>query len=116
MSDFQYIQRILDELVVDEFTAQDGHTLGPAEIHEYLSQVMYSRRSKLNPLWNALLVGGVKDGKKYVSRFRRGKKQLMYFFCVTVKVFGLCRSAGNNILSLHTRNRLWCTYRPTSPT
>lgn len=67
MSDFQYIQRMLDELIVDEFTAQDGHTLGPAEIHEYLSQVMYSRRTKLNPLWNALLVGGVKDGKKYVS-------------------------------------------------
>jgi hypothetical protein len=47
MSDFQYIQRILDELIVDEFTAQDGHTLGPAEIHEYLSQVMCSRRTKI---------------------------------------------------------------------
>ena len=75
MSDFQYIQSLLDELIVDEFTAQDGHTLGPAEIHEYLSQVMYSRRSKINPLWNALLVGGVKNGKKYVSRFRRRKKK-----------------------------------------
>jgi len=67
MSDFQYIQRILDELIVDEFTAQDGHTLGPAEIHEYLSQVMYSRRTKIDPLWNALLVGGVKDGKKFLA-------------------------------------------------
>jgi 20S proteasome subunit beta 7 len=75
MSDFQYIQKSLDELIVNEFTAQDGHTLGPAEIHEYLSQVMYSRRTKINPLWNALLVGGVKDGKKYVSRFRPGEKQ-----------------------------------------
>jgi 20S proteasome subunit beta 7 len=64
MSDFQYIQTILDELMIDEFTAQDGHSLGPAEIHEYLSQVMYSRRSKMDPLWNSLLVGGVKDGKK----------------------------------------------------
>jgi len=67
MSDFQYIQRILDGLIVDEFTAQDGHTLGPAEIHEYLSQVMYARRTKMDPLWNALLVGGVKDGKKFLS-------------------------------------------------
>ena len=64
MSDFQYIQRMLDELIVEEFTAQDGHSLGPAEIHEYLSQVMYHRRTKMDPLWNALLVGGVKDGKK----------------------------------------------------
>ncbi len=65
MSDFQYIQTMLDELMVDEFTAADGHSLGPAEIHEYLSQVMYARRSKMNPLWNSLLVGGFKDGKRY---------------------------------------------------
>lgn len=64
MSDFQYIQSFLDELMIDEFAAQDGHTLGPAEIHEYLSQVMYGRRSKMDPLWNALLVGGFKDGKR----------------------------------------------------
>jgi len=64
MSDFQYLQTLLDELTIEEFTAQDNHTLGPAEIHEYLSQVMYARRSKMNPLWNSLLVGGVKDGKR----------------------------------------------------
>jgi 20S proteasome subunit beta 7 len=64
MSDFQYIQSLLEELIIDEFTAQDGHTLGPAEIHEYLSQVMYNRRSKMNPLWNSILVGGFKDGKR----------------------------------------------------
>jgi 20S proteasome subunit beta 7 len=67
MSDFQYIQTLLNELIIDEFTAQDGHTLGPAEIHEYLAQVMYARRSKMNPLWNSLLVGGVKDGKKFLA-------------------------------------------------
>ncbi|KAF9035262.1 proteasome endopeptidase complex beta subunit [Panaeolus papilionaceus] len=67
MSDFQYIQSILDDITIEEFTAQDGHSLGPAEIHEYLSQVMYARRTKMNPLWNSLLVGGVKDGKKFLS-------------------------------------------------
>ena len=65
MSDFQYLQHLLDGLIISEETnLQDGHTLGPAEIHEYLSRVMYQRRSKFNPLWNSLLVGGVKDGKR----------------------------------------------------
>lgn len=73
MSDFQYVQTILDKLMISEFTAQDDHNLGPAEIHEYLAQVMYARRSKMNPLWNSLIVGGVKDGKKY------GRN--MYSFC-----------------------------------
>ena len=67
MSDFQYLQHMLDGLVIsEESNLQDGHTLGPAEIHEYLSQVMYRRRSKFDPLWNSLLVGGVKDGKRRV--------------------------------------------------
>lgn len=65
MSDFQYIQSFLDELLIEEEeSVKDGHTLGPVEIHECLSNVMYRRRSQLNPLWNAILVGGVKDGKK----------------------------------------------------
>ena len=66
MSDFQAIQSMLDDLVTDEFTHGDGHDLGPAEVHEYLSRVMYARRSKINPLWNSLLVGGYRDGKRYV--------------------------------------------------
>ncbi|KAF7313251.1 Proteasome subunit beta [Mycena kentingensis (nom. inval.)] len=67
MSDFQYIQAFLDELMVDEFAAADGHALGPAEIHNYLSEVMYSRRTNVDPLWNSLLVGGFKDGKSFLA-------------------------------------------------
>ncbi|KAJ7250621.1 proteasome endopeptidase complex beta subunit [Mycena rebaudengoi] len=67
MSDFQYIQTILDELMTDEFAAQDGHALGPKEVHNYLSEVMYARRSKMDPLWNALLVGGFKDGERFLA-------------------------------------------------
>ncbi|KAF8645395.1 hypothetical protein AX16_007897 [Volvariella volvacea WC 439] len=67
MSDFQFIQSILDDVIINEFNEADGHSLGPAEIHEYLSQVMYARRSRINPLWNSLIVGGVKDGKKFLA-------------------------------------------------
>lgn len=68
MSDFQYLQGHLEDLTIaEEDTAADGHKLGPAEIHEYLSQVMYRRRSKMNPLWNSLLVGGFKDGERFLA-------------------------------------------------
>ena len=67
LSDFQYIQNLLEELIIDEYTAGDHHELGPAEIHEYLARVLYNRRTKMNPLWNSLIVGGRKEGKKYVS-------------------------------------------------
>ncbi|KAI0043044.1 proteasome endopeptidase complex beta subunit, partial [Auriscalpium vulgare] len=68
MSDFQYLQHVLDDLIIEEeVTAQDGHQLGPKEIHEYLSQVFYARRSKMDPLWNSVLVGGFKDGKRFLA-------------------------------------------------
>ncbi|KIM58013.1 hypothetical protein SCLCIDRAFT_129199 [Scleroderma citrinum Foug A] len=67
MSDFQYLQQLLQEIEIEESTQQDGHELGPVEIHEYLSQVMYARRSKMDPLWNSLLIGGFKDGKRFLS-------------------------------------------------
>jgi len=67
MSDFQHIQSILDQLTIDEFAAQDNHSLGPREVHAYLGQLMYAKRSKMDPLWNALLVGGVKDGERFLA-------------------------------------------------
>ncbi|KDQ52577.1 hypothetical protein JAAARDRAFT_479581 [Jaapia argillacea MUCL 33604] len=67
MSDFQYIQSMLDDKMVEEFTSQDGHALGPAEIHEYLSFIMYGRRTKMDPLWNSFLVGGFKEGQRFLA-------------------------------------------------
>ncbi|KIM30467.1 hypothetical protein M408DRAFT_328051 [Serendipita vermifera MAFF 305830] len=68
MSDFQYIQHTLDSLIIEEFTYDDGNKLGPTEIYQYLSRIMYNRRSKMNPLWNSLVVGGIKsDGESFLG-------------------------------------------------
>jgi 20S proteasome subunit beta 7 len=98
MSDFQHIQKDLDALLLEESNAQDGHTLGPAEIHEYLSQVMYARRSKMNPLWNSLLVGGVKGGKRYVfwedNPAQSSEFWIKYRFLAYVDLLGTTYSAS----------------------
>lgn len=49
---------------IQEHCHDDGHVLGTPHIYEYLWRVMYNRRSKFNPLWNALVVGGVHKGEK----------------------------------------------------
>ncbi|CUA75795.1 20S proteasome subunit beta 7 [Rhizoctonia solani] len=67
MGDFQFIQHELDNLIIEEDDEEDGHTLGPREIYEYLSRVMYARRSKFDPLWNAMIVGGYKDGQSFMG-------------------------------------------------
>jgi len=62
-SDFQNIVRLLSQLTKADFTFADGAVLSPREIHSYLGRLLYNRRSKVDPLWNSLLVGGIeKDG------------------------------------------------------
>lgn len=58
----------------------DSHPpLSPANVYDYLANLFYARRSKINPLWNAVLVGGWDRTKKQrCVTLRRFKIQLMY--------------------------------------
>lgn len=67
MSDFQYIKHLMDTLMTNEYNANNGQPLTSENIYEYLSNVMYQRRSKFDPLWNALVIGGVDDGKSFLG-------------------------------------------------
>lgn len=59
---------MLNTLTTNEYDLDDGHKLGPKNVYEYMSRVMYGRRSKFNPLWNSLVIGGVKNGERYLSK------------------------------------------------
>ncbi|TYI58315.1 hypothetical protein E1A91_D11G347900v1 [Gossypium mustelinum] len=67
ISDFQEILLYLNELILYDSMWDDGNSLGPKEVHNYLTRVMYNRRNKFNPLWNSLILGGVKNGNKYLG-------------------------------------------------
>ncbi|KAI8146014.1 nucleophile aminohydrolase [Fennellomyces sp. T-0311] len=67
ISDQQYIHHLLESLMVKEHCHDDGHVLGTPHIYEYLWRVLYNRRSKFNPLWNALIVGGLHKGEKFLG-------------------------------------------------
>lgn len=58
-SDFAYILKLLDELTTDDYCLDDGQALRPKEISAYLTRVLYNRRTKMDPLWNSLVVAGV---------------------------------------------------------
>ncbi len=46
LSDFAYIAKLLDELVTEDFVADDGIKLSAPEVHAYLTRVMYNRRNQ----------------------------------------------------------------------
>jgi 20S proteasome subunit beta 7 len=58
MADFQQLKRMLENLMIQESILDDGHELSTNQVFEYLSNVMYAKRSKMDPLWNTCLVAG----------------------------------------------------------
>jgi len=67
MSDFAHIKDALEDLAISDFCKDDGYKLAPKEVYSYLSRVLYNRRSKVDPLYNWLVVGGVKDKQSFLG-------------------------------------------------
>eukprot|EP00871_Galdieria_phlegrea_P005733 jgi/Galph1/647/GphlegSOOS_G5332.1 len=67
ISDFQEIQRLLENLTTKDFCFNDSHKYGPRSLHQYLGRVLYAQRSRLNPLWNSILVGGFEEGESFLG-------------------------------------------------
>jgi 20S proteasome subunit beta 7 len=68
ISDFQYLERLLDDLQVNDSYDMDNENLKANHLSEYLTRVMYNRRSKMNPLWNAIIVAGFDDKGKVMMK------------------------------------------------
>jgi 20S proteasome subunit beta 7 len=68
----QFLDRHLNELAIDEAyehegTAEDNKNegqLNAANLHKYLSKLMYRRRNDFDPLWNHVLVAGFDSSAK----------------------------------------------------
>ena len=67
MSDYQKVLQILEQKRLAEYCVDDGSTQTSAELHSYLTRVMYQKRCKFDPLWNMLLVGGFRNGEAYLG-------------------------------------------------
>lgn len=69
VSDMQQIERMLAEIVLQD-NYSSTHLTAPS-VHSYLSLLLYQRRSKMDPLWNSIIVGGFNPDKtpflKYVD-------------------------------------------------
>jgi len=58
MSDYQALQHSLDVISIKQSQLDDGHQLRTSQVFEYLSRVMYNKRTKMDPFWNSLIVAG----------------------------------------------------------
>lgn len=69
ISDFQYLERLLDDFQLeDSYDMENTDNLRANHLSEYLTRVMYNRRSKMNPLWNAIIVAGFDENDELVLK------------------------------------------------
>uniref|UniRef100_A0A8C8CIJ7 Proteasome subunit beta n=1 Tax=Oncorhynchus tshawytscha TaxID=74940 RepID=A0A8C8CIJ7_ONCTS len=66
-ADYQYMKQIIEQMVIDEELLGDGHSYSPKAIHSWLTRVMYNRRSKMNPLWNTVVIGGFYNDERWLE-------------------------------------------------
>lgn len=66
-ADFQFIQNIIEQKVIEEECIADGFTYKPKALFSWLTRVMYNRRSKMNPLWNTVIVAGMQNDEPFLG-------------------------------------------------
>ncbi|XP_031572315.1 proteasome subunit beta type-4-like [Actinia tenebrosa] len=66
-ADFQYIKAILEQKIIDDACLDDGHGYTPQSIFSWITRVMYHRRTKFDPLWNQVVVGGFYKGESFLG-------------------------------------------------
>lgn len=67
IADFQYLHQLIESKQNEEDIRGGGVTMKPDALHCWLTRVLYNRRSKFDPLWNTIIVGGMQDGKPFLG-------------------------------------------------
>ena len=66
-SDYQQMLKIIEASAVTEYTMDDGATMSAPAMHHWLTRLMYQRRSKMDPLWNTVVIAGSVNGESYLG-------------------------------------------------
>ncbi|KAG1684712.1 Proteasome subunit beta type-4 [Nymphon striatum] len=61
-ADYQFVSSIIEQKIIEEECANDGFNVKPKSLYSWLTRILYNRRSKFDPLWVSLVVGGLQNG------------------------------------------------------
>ncbi|XP_036229308.1 proteasome subunit beta type-4 [Bactrocera oleae] len=66
-ADFQSLKRSIDQKMVEDMCYQDDIEMQPKSLYNWLTRILYNRRSRINPLWLEMVVGGMQDGVPFLG-------------------------------------------------
>ncbi len=66
-ADFQALKEILEQKQRDAEISGSKSDTKPRAVHCWLTRFLYRRRSKFDPLWLTIIVGGLQDGEPFLG-------------------------------------------------
>ncbi|BFF90080.1 proteasome subunit beta type-4 [Drosophila madeirensis] len=67
-ADIQSIKRTIDQKMIEDQCYADGISMKPKALSSWLTRVLYNRRSRMNPLYIDVVVGGIEqDGTPFLA-------------------------------------------------
>lgn len=67
-ADFQSLKRSIDQKMVEDMCHEDEIEMRPKSLYNWLTRVFYNRRSRFNPLWLEMVVGGIEsNGRPFLG-------------------------------------------------
>ncbi|XP_055911164.1 proteasome subunit beta type-4 [Eupeodes corollae] len=66
-ADFQSLKRIIDQKMCEDICYNDTIEMKPKSMYNWLTRVLYNKRSKFDPLWLDMVVGGMEDGVPFLG-------------------------------------------------
>jgi len=73
-ADFQFLKQLIDETILADFSTDDKIALKPKDLYTWLTRVLYNRRSRFNPLWLDMVVGGMQYDEPFLGHINlRGR-------------------------------------------
>lgn len=67
LADFHALSHLVDTIMTENAAYDDGHTLSPRAVHSFITRVLYNKRSKFDPWWNTVVVGGYHGGQAFLG-------------------------------------------------
>jgi len=66
-ADFQYLKNIIEQMAIEDACKDDKIAMTPRSLHSWITRVLYNKRSKMDPLWTTIVVGGVENGEPFLG-------------------------------------------------
>lgn len=66
-ADFQFIKKHIDQKVTEDYCYDDKIELKPKSLYNWLTRVLYNKRSRFDPLWIDVVVGGLQNGIPFLG-------------------------------------------------